>query len=95
MEPISAVLDAVRAVIERTPPELVGDIVNNGIVMTGGGSLIPGFDRMIADVTGIKTRVAKDAVTCVVKGAGIALNNIEDRPIGVLNLARDRKKNRL
>ena len=95
MDPISEVIDAVRAVIERTPPELLGDIVRNGIVMTGGGSLIPGFDRMIADVTGIKTRVAKDAVSCVVRGAGIALDNIEDRPVGVLNLARERKKNRL
>jgi rod shape-determining protein MreB len=69
--------------------------MRNGIVMTGGGSLIPGFDRMIADVTGIKTRVAKDAVSCVVRGAGMALDNIEERPVGVLNLARDRKKNRL
>ena len=95
MEPISAVLDAVRSVIERTPPELVGDLVRNGIVMTGGGSLIQGFDKMVADVTGIKTRRAKDCVACVVRGAGIALDNIEDRPVGVLNLALDRKNNRL
>ena len=95
MEPISEVLDAVRAVIERTPPELVGDLVRNGIVMTGGGSLIPGFETMISDVTGIKTRVAKDPIACVVRGAGVALDNIEERPVGVLNLAQDRKNNRL
>ena len=94
MDPISEVLDAVRFVIERTPPELVGDIMKNGIVMTGGGSLIPGFAKMISDVTGIKTRVAEDAVSCVVRGTGIALENLEGRPTGVLNLAEDRK-NRL
>lgn len=94
IEPISEVLDAVRRVIERTPPELVGDLMKNGIVMTGGGSLIPGFDRMVADVTGIKTRVAKDPVSCVVRGTGIALEDIEGRPMGVLNLSEERK-NRL
>lgn len=94
IEPISEVLDAVRRVIERTPPELVGDLMKNGIVMTGGGSLIPGFEKMVADVTGIKTRVAKDAVSCVVRGTGVALENLEGRPTGVINLSRERK-NRL
>ena len=94
IEPISEVLDAVRRVIERTPPELVGDLMKNGIVMTGGGSLIPGFDRMVADVTGIKTRVARDPVSCVVRGTGIALEDVEGRPVGVLNLSEERK-NRL
>lgn len=94
MDPISEVLDAVRFVIERTPPELVGDIMKNGIVMTGGGSLITGFEKMISDVTGIKTRVAKDAVSCVVRGTGIALENLDVRPTGVLNLSEERK-NRL
>ncbi len=94
MEPIFQVLDAVHRVIERTPPELVGDLMRNGIVMTGGGCLIPGFEKMVADVTGIKTRIAKDAVSCVVRGTGIALDNLEGRPTGVLNLSRERK-NRL
>ena len=94
IEPISEVLDAVRRVIERTPPELVGDLMKNGIVMTGGGCLIPGFEQMVTDVTGIKARVAKDAVSCVVRGTGIALEDIEGRPTGVLNLSRERK-NRL
>jgi len=94
MDPISEVLDAVRYVIQITPPELVGDIMKNGIVMTGGGSLIPGFEKMISDVTGIKTRVAKDAVSCVVRGTGMALENLDGRPMGVLNLSEERK-NRL
>ena len=94
IEPISEVLDAVRFVIERTPPELIGDIMKSGIVMTGGGSRIPGFAKMIYEVTGIKTRVADDAVSCVVKGTGMALENQDERPEGMLNLAEERK-NRL
>ena len=92
IEPISEVLDAVRRVIERTPPELVGDLMKNGIVMTGGGSLIPGFDRMVADVTGIKTRVTRDPIAAVVRGTGIALEDVDGRPTGVLNLSEERKK---
>ena len=94
MGPISEVLDAVRLVIERTPPELIGDIMKGGIVMTGGGSRIPGFAKMIYEVTGIKTRVADDSVSCVVKGTGMALEDMDGRPSGVLNLAEERK-NRL
>jgi rod shape-determining protein MreB len=92
IEPISEVLDAVRRVIERTPPELVGDLMKNGIVMTGGGSLIPGFEKMVADVTGIKTRVARDPVACVVRGTGVALEDVDGRPTGMLNLSEERKK---
>ena len=93
-EPLAHILDAVGRVIQRTPPELVGDLMQNGIVMTGGGSLIPGFAKVVCDVTGIKTRVAKDAVSCVVRGTGIALDDLEGRPTGVINLSRERK-NRL
>ena len=92
IDPISEVIDAVRRVIERTPPELVGDLMKNGIVMTGGGSLIPGFDKMIYEVTGIKTRVARDPISCVVRGTGIALEDVDTRPVGVLNLSEERKK---
>jgi rod shape-determining protein MreB len=56
----------------------VGDILRNGIVMTGGGSLIYGFDKLIEKVTGIKTYVAKDAVSCVAIGTGKALENFEE-----------------
>ena len=77
MDPISAIIDSICSVVERTPPELVGDILKNGIVMTGGGSLLMGFDRLIADVTGIKTRVADDPIRCVARGTGIALKNLD------------------
>lgn len=76
-EPITAILDAICTVIERTPPELIGDILRNGIVMTGGGSLLYGFDQLVTRATGIKTRVAPDAVSCVALGTGKSLDNLD------------------
>ena len=90
-EPITAILDAVCSVIERTPPELLGDILKNGIVMTGGGSLLYGFDQLMTRVTGIKTRVAKDAVSCVAIGTGKSLDNLDMLSEGTINLSRERK----
>ena len=71
-EPTERILEVVHSVLERTPPELVADISTNGIVMTGGGSLVDGFDRLIESRTGISTRVAEDAIKCVaqVRGRG-------------------------
>ena len=89
-EPIKAIVEAVCTVIERTPPELIGDVLSNGIVMTGGGSLLYGLDKLIANVTGIKTRVAEKAVSCVAIGTGMALDNISALPEGTINLSRQR-----
>lgn len=89
-EPIRAVIEAVCSVIERTPPELIGDILSNGIVMTGGGSLLFGLDMLIESVTGIKTRVADKAVSCVAMGTGISLDYISNLPEGTINLSRQR-----
>ena len=82
MEPICSVRDSIIAVSERTPPELVGDILKRGIVMTGGGSQLVGLDRLIEDATGIKTRVAKNPMTCVVRGTGELLKNLEQNVAG-------------
>lgn len=70
--------ERVREVLEETPPELHGDIIQDGIIMTGGGSLIYGLDKRIADETGVKVILAPDIVECVAKGAGIALDGIDD-----------------
>lgn len=70
-EPAEIIADAVCQVLERTPPELIGDISVNGILLTGGGSLIRGMDKLIKLRTGIETTIAKDAVSCVAKGTGI------------------------
>ena len=90
-EPVTAILDAICLVIEKTPPELLGDILQNGIVMTGGGSLLYGFDKLVARVTGIPTRVAKDPVSCVAIGTGISLDYLDMMPEGTINLSRERK----
>ena len=90
-EPVTAILDAVCWVIENTPPELLGDILHNGIVMTGGGSLLYGFDKLITQVTGIKTRVAKDAVSCVAIGTGKSLDNLDLLHEGAINISRDKR----
>ena len=76
-EPVTAILDAICTVIEKTPPELLGDILRNGIVMTRGGSLLYGFDQLVTRATGIKTRVAPDAVSCVALGTGKSLDNLD------------------
>lgn len=91
-EPVTAILDAVCWVIENTPPELLGDILRNGIVMTGGGSLLYGFDQLITRVTGVQTRVAKDAVSCVAIGTGMSLDHLDMLHEGALNMSRDRRK---
>ncbi len=91
-EPITAIVDAVTSVIERTPPELIGDIVANGIVMTGGGSLLYGLDYLITNVTGIQTRVADKAVSCVALGTGKSLDHIHLLPEGAINISRSRSE---
>lgn len=75
-ESVSAVVDAVHSVLERTPPELASDIANTGIVMTGGGALLWGLDKLIEKRIGIPVYIAEDAISCVAKGTGRALDSI-------------------
>ena len=75
-EPMTALIDGICDIIEQTPPELVGDILHNGIVLVGGGSLLGGLDKLIERVTGIKTVRAKDPETCVALGTGEKLKTI-------------------
>ena len=92
MEPISAVIDTIYSVIERTPPELMGDILRGGIIMTGGGSLLYGIDRLIEDVTGIRTRVAKNPIDCVALGTGKILKVLDNMPEGLIDLSHIKQK---
>ena len=92
-EPVERILEAVHNVLERTPPELVADISNNGIVMTGGGSLVDGFDKLITARTGIHTVVAEDAISCVAEGTGKSLDSLDDMQDGTVNLSRRRQMN--
>ena len=92
-EPAQRIVDAIHAVLERTPPELVADISTNGIVMTGGGSLIWGFDKLIESHTGIETHVADDAISCVAYGTGKSLESIGSMQDGTMNLSRRKQMN--
>jgi rod shape-determining protein MreB len=69
-EPVSQIVEAIKLTLEATPPELTSDCMSNGIVLAGGGALIPGLDRVIANETEIPVYVAKDPLTCVVVGTG-------------------------
>ena len=71
--PLSGIVEAIRQTLEDTPPEISGDIMQQGIVLTGGGALLRGIDRFIARDTEMPVRVAEDPLTCVVMGAGRAL----------------------
>ncbi len=72
LEPISSILEAVRGVLERTPPELAADLLDRGIVLTGGGALLAGMDEVLHQATGVPVRVAEDPITCVALGTGLA-----------------------
>jgi rod shape-determining protein MreB len=76
-EPVSAILDTIKTTLERTPPELAADIMEKGIVLSGGGALLKGFDRLIAEETGMPVYLAEDPLDCVVLGAGKALTAID------------------
>lgn len=69
-EPVSAIVEAVKAVLERTPPELSADIIDRGIVMTGGSSLLRGLDKLLSKVTGMPVIIAEDPISCVAVGTG-------------------------
>ena len=91
VEPMNSILEAIHTVLERTPPQLVGDLDTNGIVMSGGGSLIYGIDRLIERSTGIRTSVVDDAVSCAAYGAGKMLGHLDDMQDGMMNFFRKRQ----
>ncbi|MGB7290782.1 MAG: rod shape-determining protein [Thermodesulfobacteriota bacterium] len=75
--PLASIVEAIKQTLERTPPELAADIVDNGIVLTGGGALLGGLDILINDATGLPVSVADDPLTCVVLGSGKALDELD------------------
>ncbi len=90
-EPTERILETIHGVLERTPPELIGDVSTNGIVMTGGGSLVYGFDTLIQERTSIETHVADEAISCVVYGTGKALDNLSEMQDGTINISRKKQ----
>jgi rod shape-determining protein MreB len=71
------IIGAVKGVLEDTPPELAADIIDKGIVMSGGTSLLRNFDKLMTEETGVPAHVAEEAILCVVRGTGLVLENIE------------------
>ena len=77
-EPVGAILEAVKMTLEKTPPELAADILDRGIVMTGGGALLRGLDRLLAEETEMPVQVAEDPLTCVARGTGKVLEELDE-----------------
>ena len=82
-DPLAGVMEAIKATLERTPPELAADIIENGIVLTGGGALLRGLDKLIQQETGIIVKIAENPLDCVAEGTGIVVENF-DKLVGVL-----------
>ncbi len=82
-DPVHEIIDTIRQTLEATPPELAADVMETGITLTGGGALLSGLDRLIAEETGMPVNIADEPLNCVVKGTGIVLEKI-DKLKGVL-----------
>ena len=78
-EPVARIVDAVRVALEHTQPEIAADILNVGIMMTGGGSLLRDIDKVLADATGLAVTIADNPLSCVALGAGRALEDPDYR----------------
>ncbi|MFA5251176.1 MAG: rod shape-determining protein, partial [Phycisphaerae bacterium] len=76
-EPIAAIIDAVTATLERAEPELAADLIDNGVHICGGGSLLRGMDTVLANATGLKVERVEDPLTCVARGTSVYLENLE------------------
>jgi len=88
-EPVDAIVEAVRQSLERTPPELSSDILDRGIVLTGGGALLRGLDKRLRQETNLPVNVADDPLTCVVRGTGYVLENMAQYSKVLIRSRRD------
>ena len=73
-EPVQAIVEAVKSVLEKTPPELAADIIDRGVILTGGGALLRGLDKLLSEVTGVPAIVADDPLSCVAIGTGMSIH---------------------
>ena len=83
-EPLGMIINCLRTALEQTPPELSSDIAQNGLVVTGGGALLEGVDKLINNRTNLPVSIADDPLTCVARGGGIALEMINQLDMGFL-----------
>ena len=85
LEPLSAIVQAIRAALESSPPELSADISERGIVLTGGGAKLTDIDVLISNQTGVPVIIAEDPMTCVARGGGRALEIMDKYDIDLLS----------
>jgi len=85
-EPLAAIVQGVKRVLEQSPPELASDIAETGIVLTGGGALLKGLDQLLTHETGLPVIVAEDPLTCVARGGGKALTMMDKRHLDIMSL---------
>ena len=76
--PLNHIVSAVKIALEEVPPEIGADISERGIMLTGGGAMIPGLDRLLAEETGLHTLISDEPLTCVVRGCGLALERMDE-----------------
>jgi rod shape-determining protein MreB len=76
-DPVSSIVAAAKSVLEQTPPELSADIIDRGVILTGGGALLHGLDQLLSDELKVPVLIAEDPMHCVVKGTGIMLDNLD------------------
>ena len=84
---IADIIEAIKTVLEETPPELVGDIYENGVLMAGGGAMLGGLRKLVERTLQVKCVVAKDAIHCVAKGTAIAFRKMDTLLDGFENIA--------
>lgn len=82
---LEGIIEAVKEVLHKTPPELSADVIDKGIVMSGGSSLLRNFDQLVSEATGVACYVADEPLLCVAKGTGIALENLENYKRSILS----------
>jgi len=88
-EPVATLVERIRSILERTPPELAADIIERGITLTGGGALLRGLDRLVEAQTEVPVHLAEDPLTCVAVGTGLYLDLVKSLPAGVLTTATE------
>lgn len=76
-EPMNEIISAVKLVLQQTPPELAADVMDKGIIISGGGALLRNIDALFTKITGVACQIAEDPLTCVAKGTGIAVDNLD------------------
>ena len=92
--PVSVIVEAVKATLDDTPPELVADLMEQGIVMAGGGSLLQGLPERLSEETRMRVNRADDPITCVARGAGLVLEDFDNMRDYLVSLERGSTRRR-